>query len=99
MSPASRKALAFIHRCVRADRYVLLAHFRRRMTDRGLIWPDILAIVDAPTSVHRQGDDDFGREKWLVRGFAADGLDIEMVCAFDVGDDGDLTVFITLYTH
>lgn len=69
------------------------------MTERGLIWPDILAVLDTPTSVRRQDDDDFGREKWLVRGKAADGLDIEMVCALDVNHAGDLTVFITLFTH
>jgi len=69
------------------------------MTERGLIWPDVLAILDAPAFVQRDGDDRFGREKWLVRGFAADGLDIEMVCVLDEDDKGNLTVFITLFTH
>jgi hypothetical protein len=99
MDAPSRKALATIRKCVRAERFILLAHFRRRMTERGLIWPDILAILDAPVSVRRQGEDDLGREKWLVRGIAADGLDIEMVCVLDVNDEGDLTVFTTLFTH
>jgi hypothetical protein len=88
MDVPSRKALAVVRKCVRGDRFILLAHFRRRMTERGLIWPDILAIVDAPASVRRQDDDDFEREKWLLRGIAADGLDIELVCVLDVDDDG-----------
>jgi hypothetical protein len=95
----SGKALAIIRKCVRADRYFLLAHFRQRMTERGLIWPDVLAVLDVPTEVRSGGLDRFGRDKWLVRGIAADGLDIELVCALDLDDKGEVTVFITLYTR
>jgi hypothetical protein len=95
----SGKALAAIRNCVRTDHFLLLAHFWQRMTQRGLIWPDVLAVLDEPTEVRSGGLDRFGRDKWLVRGIAADGLDIELVCALDLDDKGEVTVFITLYTR
>jgi hypothetical protein len=61
------------------------------------VWPDILAVLDAPASVRSGGQDRWGRPKWLVSGTAADELPIEVVCVLDEDERGDVTVFITMY--
>ena len=97
MDAKARKALALIQDCVATDRYLVLPHFRKRMARRGLVWPDMLAVLDDPDGVRSDGRDDWSRPKWVVNGMATDGLSVEMVCVLDVDDDGDMTVFITVY--
>lgn len=67
------------------------------MAERGLFWPDVLAVLDAPRSVRGGGNDEFGRPKWLVEGIAVDGRSVELVCAIETDGHGRTTVFITLY--
>lgn len=97
MDAESRKALAIIRECVAADRFRVLPHFRKRMARRGLLWPDILTVLDDPTHVRDDGLDRYDRPKWIVGGNAADGLPVEVVCVLDYDERGDATVFITLY--
>lgn len=97
MDAKARRALAQIQDCVAADRYLVLPHFRKRMARRGLVWPDMLAVLDDPEGVRLDGNDDWDRPKWIVKGTATDGQGIELVCVLAVGDDGDITVFITVY--
>jgi hypothetical protein len=91
----ARRALATIRVCVDSDRYALAIHFTDRMVERGLYWPDVESVLDGPTDVRSQGIDRFDRPKWIVAGAAADGMEIEIVCAIEVDDSG--TEFITLY--
>jgi pentatricopeptide repeat protein len=91
------RALMVIRACVAAGRYVALRHFLRRMDQRGLFWPDVLAVIDSPTGVRFDGRDDFDRPKWIISGTAADGVSIELVCVLDTDEAGDVTVFITVY--
>jgi hypothetical protein len=93
----ARKALAQIQQCMATDRYDPLTHFLERMDERGLCWPDILAVIEAPDHVRDGGLDKYDRQKWLIAGDAADGLPIEIVCVLDVDEQGSLTVFITIY--
>ena len=41
--------------------------------------------------------DRWNRPKWVLDGTVSGDLPIEVVCAIDEDDDGELTVFITIY--
>jgi len=97
MSSKARRALADIRRCVATGRWRALLHFTRRMDERGLFWPDVLAVLASPAAVEYEGEDDFGRPKWKVAGRATDGLELEIVCVLDTDAAGRITVFITIY--
>ncbi len=97
MDSEARKALATIQKCVEADRVIILQHFDARLARRNLMWVDVLSILEEPTEVRDDGVDERGRDKWVVAGDGADGLPIECVCAIDADDDGEITIFITLY--
>ena len=97
MDSEARKALSVIRCCVAAERFTMLPHFRERMAQRGIVWPDILAVLDQPTGVRSGRTDRHGRPKWIIRGTAADGLPIEIVCVQDEDPEGNVTVFITGY--
>jgi hypothetical protein len=97
MNRKAQKALADIRRCVATGRWRVLAHFTRRMDERGLFWPDILSVLTSPAAVLDDGPDDFGRPKWKLAGRATDGLKLEIVCALDTDAAGRVTVFITVY--
>lgn len=97
MDAEARSALAVIRRCVATDRYRLLVHFRQRLAERGLVWPDVLAVVDAPSDVRPGGPESLGRPKWLVSGIAGDGRPIEFVCVLDEDEQGQITLFVTIY--
>jgi hypothetical protein len=88
---------ARVKRIAAVGRIVVLRHFVERMDQRGLFWPDIEALINAPVSMRAAGDDDYGRPKWIVRGPATDGREIEIVCALDRDERGEWTVFITAY--
>jgi hypothetical protein len=91
----ARRALATIRACVEDDRFALAIHFRERMRQRGLFWPDVEAVIFDPQDVRSQGLDRFARPKWIIGGEAATGDAIEIVCAIEVDDTQ--TEFITLY--
>jgi len=93
----ARRALLTIRACLGTGRYRVLAHFMRRMDQRGLVWPDVLAVVDDPRSVRDAGRDRYGRPKWTIAGTAADGEPIELICVLDIDEHGRVTVFITIY--
>jgi hypothetical protein len=95
MDAKARRALSIIRKCVAADRFILLAHFTERMNYRGLVWPDIRAVLESPKDMRPGGKERYGRPKWIVSGTAADGLGIEIVCVLDQEELGNLTVFIT----
>jgi len=97
MDSRARKALAVIQERVEADRFLLLPHFRQRLTQRGLVWPDVLAVLESPRSIRRGHGDPFRRSKWIVGGTASDGLTVEIACVLDVDEQGNLTVFITMF--
>ena len=97
MGRKASRALLTIRACVSAGRYSVLTHFVQRMDRRGLVWPDILAVLDSPGTVRSGGTDRYGRDKWLGSGTAADGEPIEFVCVLDVDECGKVTVFITIY--
>ncbi len=97
MDSKARKAWSVIRRCVEQGRYRVLEHFAQRMDQRGMFWPDVLAVVDDPAEVRPGGPEEFGRPKWIINGTAADGLEVEIVCVLDHDERGRLTVFITIY--
>ncbi len=95
MTAEARRAILVIRACIAADRYALTVHFNQRMQQRGLFWPDVVAAIEDPKDVRSGGVDNYSRPKWIVRGDAAGGDQIEIVCAIEL-DEGE-TVFITLY--
>ncbi|MBM4108410.1 MAG: DUF4258 domain-containing protein [Phycisphaerae bacterium] len=97
MRADARRALSTIRRCIRADRVRLTQHFRVRLTERGVLWADVLTLFDAPTGAEADGFDDAGRARWIVRGRAAGGHAMGLVCAIGRDSGGRLTVFVTAY--
>jgi len=86
-----------IQRALKKDRVRLLPHFRERLSHRGLLWLDVVAVIHAAREARADGTDRFGRERWLIAGQAASAFDIEIVCVIDYDQSGELVVFITLY--
>ncbi len=97
MDAKARRTLGVIQDCVTAKRYVVLPHFVHRMDRRGFFWADVLAVINDPSDVRFDGRDRFDRPKWIVSGGTIDGLTVELVCAIDRDDRGNVTVFITVY--
>lgn len=97
MDAKARRALSTIRRCVAARRYRLLVHFAQRMDERGLFWPDVLAILDEPLDLRDGGADRWGRPKWIIAGKSACGDNLELVCVLDRDQRGHAAVFITIY--
>ena len=97
MDAKARKALSIIRKCVAAERDRLLDHFHQRLAMRGLLWSDVLTVLDKPADVRYGKLDRFDRPKWILAGKALDGLGIEIVCALDHDERGNVTVFITIY--
>lgn len=97
MNPAARQALETIRQCVKAERVILLPHFTHRMEERGVFWADVLAMIGGPADVRGDGFDDWARPRWIVTGVAADGRPLGMVCVLGRDNQGQVTVFVTLY--
>ena len=98
MDAKARRALLTIRACLAVGRYYVLTHFTERMDHRGLVWPDVQAVVDAPGRVRDAGRGDrYGRPKWIIGGTAADGEPLEFVCVLDTEERGRVTVFITIF--
>ena len=54
-------------------------------------------LFDEPSGAQADGIDDHGRARWIVRGEAADGTMMGVVCAIGRDQAGELTVFITTF--
>ena len=95
MTTDARRAIIVVRECIDADRYALTIHFSKRMEERGLFWPDVQAVIDEPKDVALLGIDQYGRSKLTIRGAAAFGGDIQIVCAIEIDETN--AEFITLY--
>jgi len=97
MDKTARQALATLRRCIATDRIRLTQHFRTRLTERGVLWADVLSLFDEPSEAREDGVDDHGRARWIVSGEAADGTAMGVVCAIGRDRAGELTVFVTAF--
>lgn len=97
MDKTAKLALATIRECIAADRVRLSWHFRVRLAGRGVIWPDVLTVVDAPIDARSDGIDDDGFARWILSGYAADGTAMGLVCTIGQDEAGALTVFVTAF--
>jgi hypothetical protein len=97
MDAKAHAALLTVRACVAVERYLVLPHFRQRLGRRGLLWTDVLTVLDEPATVRFDGHDDLKRPKWCLAGMAVDGEKLEFVCVLDVDERGEYTVFITIY--
>ncbi len=96
MTPA-RQAHSTIRRCVAADRIRLTQLFRVRLVERGVLWADVLSLVDSPVEMRGDGYDDQGRSRWILSGRAADGIEMGLVCVIGRDEAGELVVFVTAF--
>lgn len=97
MDKASAQAVSTIRRCIARDRVRLTMHFRVRLTERGVLWADVLTLFDEPLRVKSDGIDDEGRPRWIVHGASADRAAMTVVCAIGRDQSGELTVFVTAF--
>ncbi len=97
MKATARHALSTIRRCIATDRIRLTLHFRVRLTERGILWVDVLTVLEAPTGARGDGVDDGGRSRWIVSGQAVDGTALGLVCAIGHDAAGELTLFVTAF--
>lgn len=97
MDAKARRAIKTIRRCIDADQYLLLSHVVQRMDERGLVWADLLGIIDAPTLVQSDGEDDWGRARRLISGHCATSETVTLVCVIGVDAHGERVVFITMH--
>lgn len=97
MDKPARQALSIVRRCIARDRVRLTMHFRVRLTERGVLWADVLGLFDEPSAMLADGLDDEGRARWIIRGTGADGSMLGVVCAIGRDAAGELTVFVTAF--
>jgi hypothetical protein len=97
MNRKARRALTIIRQCVDDGRYRISRHFTQRLDERGLVWADVMTILESPTDMRDEGADDYGRAKWRISGSAANGLKAAVVCAIGRDSEGHATLFITIH--
>jgi hypothetical protein len=94
MDEAAEKALERIQAAVSADRVEMTSHFEQQLGIRGMLWADLLTIIDQPNRMEDQGPDVHGWPKWRIWGRAADDSPAAVVVA--LRDDG-VVRFITIH--
>ena len=99
MDSSSRDTLQIIVECIAEDRIRILKHFLTRMQQRGYFWPDVQHAIENAEQAESAGEDRFGRPKWVIVGPSSGNETIGIVCTFDVDDEGEITVFITLFEN
>jgi hypothetical protein len=87
-------ALEKIRDAVTADRVEITRHFERQLGERGLLWVDLLTILDQPSRMEDQGIEEHGWPKWRIWGQAADDTKAAVVVA--IRDDSRVR-FITIH--
>lgn len=97
MDTPARHALTTIRRCIATGRVQLLDHFTERMDVRGLVWADVLALFDDPAVVQSDGEDDWGRARWIIAGRGAGDDTVGLVCVIGRDKAGEVTVFVTMF--
>ena len=97
MDARARHALSTIRRCIAADHVRVLPHFAHRMDARGIVWADVRTIIDDPRTVTGDGDDDWGRPRWILSGGTVRGGVLGLVCVLGKDKAGIVTVFVTAF--
>ena len=77
------EAIETIRACVYEERYTIRQHVYERMAERGLMLPDLLALVEEPDEAAFDGLDQYGRERWMLSGTLGDGLAAELLVVLD----------------
>ena len=88
------QAIRTIRGCVHEERYTIRQHVYDRMAERGLMLPDLLALVEDPERATAGGEDEYGRHRWRLSGTLPDGLAAEVVVAIDATTHA---TFFTIY--
>jgi hypothetical protein len=94
MDEAAQNVLDKIQAAVAADHVEMTSHFEQQLGIRGMLWADLLTVIDQPSRMEDQGLDLHGWPKWRVWGTAADDSPAAVVVA--LRDDGHVR-FITIH--
>jgi hypothetical protein len=94
MDDDAEDALRKIRDAVDLDQVEMTAHFDKRLGERGLLWTDLLTLLDQPARMEDQGPEVHGWPKWRIWGQAADGTPAGVVVA--LREDGRVR-FITIH--
>jgi hypothetical protein len=86
MDREAQDALEKVREAVAADRVEATRHFEQQVGARGLVWADMLTILDQPSRMEDQGVEDHGWPKWRIWGQAADGTPAAVVVAIRADD-------------
>lgn len=81
MDAEAQSAWQQTRNAVAADLMVSTVHFDRNLAKRGMLWPDLLTILDEPTRLENQGIEEHGWPKWRIWGNASDGSPAAIVIA------------------
>lgn len=94
MDMEASEALGKVRNAVAADRVETTSPFEQQIGLRGLLWADILSILDQPSRMENQGIEAHGWPKWRIWGHAANGTAAAIVVALR---DDDRVRFITIH--
>ena len=90
---SENEARTLITLCLATDAYEFHDHFVQRLDERGLFFSDVLLIADHPTAVRLDGEDEFLRQRVLLRGGTSGGEVELLVCL----EPEPFCEFITIY--
>ncbi len=88
------KVLEKMQRCVQQGQYVVRPHVHKRMRNRGLAIKDVERAILTGRIIERQWDNTYQEFKYIVRGMAMSGDEIEVAAKID---STDATIIITIY--
>jgi hypothetical protein len=94
MNKEAQAALEIIRSAIAADQVEMTSHFEQMIAERGMLWVDLLTIVEEPERMEDQGPDIHGWPKWRIWGAAADGTAAAIVVAIR---DDDWVRCITIH--
>jgi len=77
----AQKSLETIRLAIEDERIEMTSHFDERIAERGLLWVDVLVVVDEPLRMEYQELEEHGWPKWKIAGTSADGVSVAIVVA------------------
>ncbi len=79
--------------CIDQSSFEFNDHFIQGLDRRGLFFADVLLMVQSPGTIRLDGDDEFGRQRVLLRGEVVGGEAELLVCV----EPEPFCEFITIY--
>jgi DNA-binding transcriptional regulator YiaG len=83
-----------IRGCVSQGRFAIHSSLRRLMTERGLVWGDVVAVTEQAALVPQSTLERFRCPQWTFSGTAPDGGKLKVVWVREVGDRWEPTFIV-----